>query len=255
MTSPRFFRAPYAYGALPTSGDRKVALARSADLVFGWSQDISDWNVEDISTLEKLLERIDTLIPSGFGAAGHILLFHETPMSVSANPDHLPAIVGRLRKNCPQCSFRGLDYCFEKSQAPGVLEARARVEARLQNPKTVPPQEPTVLKTCPIPNEEVVFLTFDDGPFHQTAKHAEALLYKLNVSATYFWVGDKLDNMAWPDGSGGGIVAYNAWTLDEQKLADAKLVDVVSRRWGHSIGAHTQAHGNMGGGDLSSRGI
>ena len=132
---PRMFRPPY--GSFPQKNtDRQYALLKHADIAFAWSVDAEDWKPSEISSVEKLLTRLDTFGPAmpGFGAKGHIILFHELPDSIPANPANLRPIVQHLRGYCPNCAFRNLDYCFEKSMHPGVVAARKRVEARKKNP-------------------------------------------------------------------------------------------------------------------------
>ena len=93
-----------------------------------------------------------------------------------------------------------------------------------------------MLKTCPIPGEEILYLTFDDGPFQRTTQHAQELT-RLNVSATYFWLGSRWDIMK--EGKNGGFIDNNDMIMRGGPPTLDKLALVAKD---HSVGSCTQSH-------------
>jgi len=79
--------------------------------------------------------------------------------------------------------------------------------------------------SCPIPNENNMFLTFDDGPNFNVVEHAQSLA-QLGVPASYFWVGDNV--------------------AKHEKAHPGDLAKV--RALGHTVAAHTWDHPNLGSG-------
>ena len=90
-------------------------------------------------------------------------------------------------------NYVSADALIAKTGLPQTIEATKAIVAKMPMNFDVPEAfQSKTIKDAPVPNQKVIALTFDDGPWPETTEQILDTLKQENIKATFFMIGQPL---------------------------------------------------------------